>query len=412
MTCFHCGQNVALNAKFCGYCGHSTAAVIPEAAVDLAFDTQNARCESCSVELAIDDLFCGHCGAPRCEAQLVGECPSCGSNFDYSDVFCSFDGSTLNVRRIVDHQVGNQISYANFREKFDQDGKYQHIILNFWERHKVLALITIGIAVGACIFLMLGPQQVGELPISIAMTLAFAAAISWPVALWRSEKVLSTVDKMDDWFDRAADWSRYSDGKFRRIVLFPVLWGAARIRRLSLRSPDPFAAAAVRFFCYVTTVLIIATLVFFALVMIAVLLVLAIALMVIGFVLNEGMDAPSPSNFAQRAIKGRGKKIYSGKGWLSDERVGRVDEEGKIYEGKSWLSEKRVGRIDEDGKVYSGSNWINERRVGRVDEEGKTFSGTNWLNESREGRVDEKGNVHRGKSWLSEKRVGRLDDDE
>lgn len=412
MNCAQCGQKLSIHVKFCGSCGASTSAKIDETIGDLTDNIEHEKCHSCSTDMALDDLFCGHCGVSRSDVDIVGECSSCGMHFHYSDLFCDVDGSALEVRRAHDTQHHRQIGYRRrVSDHAPQARPDMQMFLDFWERHKILAIITISIAASAGILLTLGAEQVGDLPIAIATTLAFATVISWPVALWRSDKVLGTVDKMDDWFDRAADWSRYSEGKFRRIVLFPVLWGADRIRRLSLRSPDPFAAAAVRFFCYVTTVMIIATLIFFALVMIAVLVVMAIALMIIGFVLNDDIESPRSLNFAQRAVKGRGKKIYSGKGWLSDERVGRVDEDGRIYEGKNWLSEKRVGRIDDEGKVHSGSNWLNERRVGRVDEEGKTFSGTNWLNERREGRVDEKGNVHRGKNWLSEKRVGRLDDD-
>lgn len=46
-------------------------------------------------------------------------------------------------------------------------------------------------------------------------------------------------------------------------------------------------------------------------------------------------------------------EIYFKTGFLVEELVGRVDDEGTVYADTGFLSEEDIGRIDNDGIVYA-----------------------------------------------------------
>jgi hypothetical protein len=101
--------------------------------------------------------------------------------------------------------------------------------------------------------------------------------------------------------------------------------------------------------------------------------------------------------------------VYEGSNWFTEEKSGRVDDDGIIYTGSNSFTEERWGRVDSDGYIYKGSNSLTEDRVGRIDDDGYIYEGSNMFTENRIGRIDDNGNLYSGSNWFLEEKVGRVD---
>lgn len=365
-----------------------------------------ANCPQCREVLEPDASFCVACGAAAASPNdaALPRCPVCEAVFEADESYCGFDGAALIGATPA---ISARPAAVDWSRSFD--GAWG-AIRRFAILHTILLSFT-ALALAGLLFQGWLAESVGVGAVFAAIGLAIAALASWPVALARSEAVLRGVGRLDGWFQRSSDYLRHADGKFRRWILFPVLWLAGKVMLLSRRTPDPFAAASVRVFCYVATVLLVATIVFFAIALFIALVMLAIVLVVLSAFL--GGATPGGGTVVKTvARRAAGDQIlHRGTNWLNERREGRIDDQGNIHAGTNWLNESKVGRVGDDGTVYEGTNWLNERKTGRVDEDGTVYEGTNWLNERKTGRVDEDGTVYEGTNWLNERKVGRVEKD-
>ncbi|SDA52655.1 hypothetical protein SAMN02910368_01070 [Lachnospiraceae bacterium G11] len=112
-------------------------------------------------------------------------------------------------------------------------------------------------------------------------------------------------------------------------------------------------------------------------------------------------------------------RLKSLPGYNIDDRLGRVDTDGRVYVGSNGIadSEKCLGRVDKDGVVYKGFDTISssEDYVGRIDEKGNIYQGSESVTASEVfvGMVDAKGYVYKGNNPNSalDNPVGRVDSD-
>jgi hypothetical protein len=333
-------------------------------------------------------------------------------------LFCENDGSRL-IQPVDRRPAISGTDMAAAIGTFWREQAVEHGpgLANFWHRNKILVLLTIVPVVPWLLAIIFG-IRFGDEVLVPALGLILVAAISWPIALMRSEKALDGVYRMDAWFERSANYLRSSDGKFRRWVVYPIVWLASKFMLLSHKAPDPFAAAAVRVYCYIATVTIVLSIVAFTIMLFLALLAIGVCLAILSAVMGDGPSMPdfgkqAGKKLAMRAVRRTEKeqKLFEGGSWWSDQRTGRVDEDGNIYEGSSFWNEKRVGRVDEDGKIYEGSSRWADERVGRVDEEGRVYEGNSAWTDQRTGRIDEDGKVYKGTSAWTDERSGRIEED-
>lgn len=64
---------------------------------------------------------------------------------------------------------------------------------------------------------------------------------------------------------------------------------------------------------------------------------------------------------------------------LSEEIIGRVDDDGTVYADTGPLSEEIIGRIDNDGTIYANTGPLSEESIGRVEPPHLRFSGAALL---------------------------------
>lgn len=82
IDCHECRHPIAINAKFCPYCGHQ----------QLIF----MQCESCGKNLAPNAKFCSRCGTAVKEKRAKGtECPKCGTENLNGAQYCNQCGEKI-----------------------------------------------------------------------------------------------------------------------------------------------------------------------------------------------------------------------------------------------------------------------------------------------------------------------------
>ena len=234
------------------------------------------------------------------------------------------------------------------------------------------------------------------------------------------QPVVSGTERFNGWLVRKRSEISGKSGYFDRFLAKPLLWCLTKVMQWTDKIEDQFLRCGVRVTSYLY---VIAICVYLALVAIYLAIMVTLAIIFLAFVFwalgqmsSSGVSAGSRSHGRvsedddSMPVATRGKDIYRGSSWLTEEKAGRVDEAGNIYKGSSWLIEEKVGRIDEDGNIYRGSSWLSEEKTGRIDEDGDIYNVSSWLTEEKAGRIDEEGNIHKGSSWLSEEKVGRAKD--
>jgi Double zinc ribbon len=422
-NCISCGASLEPSDQFCIGCGShvdrpdSGADKPNDQGADFRLISTSGCCPHCGAIVAAGERFCTACGVEACEA-VAPYCPKCSAVYDAESVFCEIDGSSLILPHGHPERAEPSFSFPAFDDKWQAHaGNIGSILRAFWFRHKILVLLTL-VPILPLIFELVGFAQIDEGILAVAIGLLLTAAVSWPIALMQSEKALNGVYKMDDWFERSAGYLRNSEGKFRRWVLFPILWLASKFMLLSRKAPDPFSAAAIRTYCYLATVMIVIAIVTFAIMLFLALFMIGITLAILSAVMGDGPSVPDIGkglgrNIAKRAVRRTGKeqKLFEGGSWWSEKRTGRVDEDGNIYGGSSRWTDKRVGRVDDDGKIYEGSSRWTDERTGRVDKDGKVYEGSSAWTDKRTGRIDEDGKVHKGSSAWTDERSGRIEED-
>jgi hypothetical protein len=454
-------------------------------------DADQLKCGACLAHLVSGDAFCSACGQKAVPVILVWQCPDCAARYADDAQFCMNDGARLAAVPIalsaangvaerceapsqatgfsqeseltIDtfgaqsatevETVDAEALHPHFVEKensaldsaaFGTAAFAQHIgnfkaqSRPFWERHKVLSIMTIAYLI-ALMPVAAADRAEGARAIMVMIGLPLFAA--WFVALSDSERVLAGVGRMDGWFVRSKNYMGGSNGKIRRWIMYPLLWVADQWVGYALKTEDRFSSAALRVFGYIITFALIAMLAYFVIALVVVIALLGITILALSFF----MDGPSTGGkivtkgggkvarslgkkivekrggkiFAEDGmiLGRRGDKIYRGAGGLfgSEDLVGRVDEDGNIYEGTGgiWGHERKIGRIDEGGRIHEGTGglWGYEERVGRIDDEGKIHEGSGglWGHDDRVGRIDKDGTIYEGPGGLlgSEDRSGR-----
>ena len=242
------------------------------------------------------------------------------------------------------------------------------------------------------------------------------------VAALDSDSINGATERVEAW---ARGWlvrPAASRSTFSKFVLMPPVWAVVRFcdwtDGFSHRGAKNGARVAAALYLLGAWVFVL-----YAILMLVVMIVIAAVILYVVFKVAVNADPDIRRGYERgRALFGssarrppdvidqvglRGKRVYSGTNWLSEELEGRVDENGFIYRGTNWLTEERIGRIDEDGNILRGTNWLNEEKVGRIDEEGGIHRGANWFTEERSGRMDDEGNIYKGANWFTEEKRGR-----
>jgi hypothetical protein len=400
------------------------------------FAVEACQCSRCSAALKPAHQFCPRCGLPTlfaAQAEPIDEemeCPTCGSAYPPSSRFCKTDGTKLVSKRSRSRPqsaVGGlwqKLAAIEWRPALNglvpaeaTRSKWLTAIGRFLSRYRLLLFATLGaILLG---FLM---RPIGALLV-VPPVLA-----GWIVALSSGNGTLRSVKRMDRWFLRAYDRTRYG-GRIRRWVFRPLFWLTDNWNAFASRAPDEHIFAALRVFGYVglalASVALIALLAYIAVVIVLSLLAFWLALRVIGWILDSTTQLPGARGRVLGGVNPlmgagrRGRDIHRGKGgWFGhEEKAGRVDRDGNIHEGRGgWFGhEEKIGRIDEDGTIYEGKGgWFyHEEKVGRRDANGDVYEGEGGLfgHEEKIGRVDDDGTVYRGPGgWFGrEDKIGRSD---
>jgi hypothetical protein len=226
------------------------------------------------------------------------------------------------------------------------------------------------------------------------------------IPLASQESLSASINAWEQYFKRTLSKAQGREGKFARYFLRPLhagslkLWSVSKpIQNVHLRSGTRLAALA-----YFWAVMLFALVA--AVYLIVAIVILIVVLAIIGWFLNKDEPSRGGGSYILTRMKGT---LHKGSSTLTQQRAGRVGEQGNVYKGSSVLTEQRVGRVDKDGNVLEGGNVFTEAKVGRIDESGKILEGASVLTEQRVGRVDEDGNVLEGSSVLTEKRVGKVE---
>lgn len=424
-SCAYCSERLELATQFCGWCGneHQASAEIDGGTVTkrqamMQIDPVTG-CQCCGEMLDSEVRFCGQCGTPQAEIPPASYCPICGVLYAADDAFCGLDGAAL-IR--AGWQFAATPADSGWASTATIAQVHQAASLSeFWSRHRVLLIITGAILGFSALLLGFGGRDVNSLAMLATTGLAVAAAISWPFALAGSDRVLNFVERIDEWFGRSTDSIRFSDSKFRKWTLFPIIWVSGKWVSFSNQSSDPHVAASLRVFGYAAMAMVIVLLAIIAISIMLFILALAAGLWLLGKILESDGDDEDKADNRRNALRfklgRRGQEIYEGDGsWLSvDKRVGRVGKDGQIYEGDGgWLNvDERVGKIGKDGQIYEGDGgWLSvDERVGKIGKDGQIYEGDGgWLSvDERVGKIDKDGNIYEGEGgWFdTEERVGR-----
>jgi len=298
--------------------------------------------------------------------------------------------------------------------------RFVPVVQAFWERHKVLNIVTLG-AVLFWGLIYAGYLQGFSL---FAMILTIALAASWPVAVTSSPKALNMVCRVDGWYQKLAGFSAGGQGRFARWIASPLLWCGNRWSDFSNRRVDHHVAASLRLFGYTMTVLsliLLTALMVYIMVMIVVgLFVIAASLWLLGAFLGDDSGGGSRGlGDGIPMVGGRRTKVSRGDGGLfsTSRQAGYVDENGEIFEDDGGLFSvaKRVGRVDEKGRIFEGKGGLLDvdMQVGTIgsdgridDDDGGIFSVGKQV-----GRVGRDGRVYQGGGGIfdREKQVGKID---
>jgi hypothetical protein len=376
--------------------------------------------------LPFDARFCGNCGSEPAETACHGYCSVCNEIYDENEAFCGIDGNALvrSDRVTAGTGTGTKSTHEVPANGGSMSGSGA-VLAVFWTRHQVLCYLAL---VALCAWGIVFSNSSDGIAL-LAATLSIPLAVSWPVALARSDWALNFVGRIDGWFSRSTDSLVSSESKMRRWIMFPAAWLGSKWANYANRNPDPFVAASLRVFGYTVTAMAIVCLAIVVVYVVLFLIALALCLWLLETVLGGDSDDDSSRERDYRAagklaidnrklmVGRRGQEIYKGDGgfFSVDDRVGRVDKDGNIYEGDGgWLSvDKRVGRVDKDGNVYRGDGgWLSvDERVGRIDKDGNVYEGDDgWFSvDERVGKIDGDGQIYEGDGGLFsvDKRTGR-----
>ncbi|MDZ4700989.1 MAG: hypothetical protein SH809_14875 [Rhodothermales bacterium] len=235
------------------------------------------------------------------------------------------------------------------------------------------------------------------------------------IAALNSSQTNAVIERIEAWIRARQERASLGTGFFARYVFNPLLWPIVKFCDwtdgfLHQGMKNGARVAAALYFLGLW-LLVLSVAIYLVVVLAIIALVIFIAAKFLGGSSSDSDDEePRRVNRAIDHAGLRGKKLYSGSSWLSEELKGRVDEDGNIYRGSSWLSEEKIGRIDEDGNIYEGTSWLSETKVGRIAKDGTLHKGSNWFSEERVGRIDDDGNIHKGTNWLNEEKQGRSGD--
>lgn len=236
------------------------------------------------------------------------------------------------------------------------------------------------------------------------------------IGLINNPAVDNNVDKFQNWLSFRKQKITSASGKLNRFLTRPFLWFALKIKEWTNNIKHSGFKSGLRVTLYIYLGgLFLYLFIAFAF-LIAIFIMIGIAFWIYDKIASDGSSTTRTTysktyrNRDEDVIDYaglKGKKIYSGTSWLSEELKGRVDEDGNIYKGTNWLNEEKIGRIDENGNIFKGTSFFNEEKVGRIDGDGNIHKGANWLSEEKTGRIDKDGNVYKGTSWLNEEKQGR-----
>lgn len=417
--------------------------------------TDDARtCVHCATEIRSGGRFCGSCGKAADQERATSidgdvRCETCGAAYPNSYRFCKIDGGKLHPD--VGNRINSRGTSTGRRKRAPATSPTP--AFDSWSGERAAAALRVAIlrlhqwqaprnlagnagwrairAFGArywpllLITAVLVPAALAKIPL-LALILLTALVPAWIVALTRSEAALNTVQGFDRRFLRGLQAAR-TGGRFRRFVIRPFFALADYWNGCVKAVPDLHVFAALRVFGYIAlgivAALTAAAVIYAAVVAILTLLMVAVALTILGWMLD--VDTPKP--WRSGRVLGRrdplmgggrrGADIHRGKGgWFGhEEKAGRIDEDGNIYEGRGgWFGrEEKIGRVDDDGMIYEGKGgWFGtERKVGRRDKDGVVYEGEGgWFGtEEKIGRVDKDGTIYEGKGgWFgSEEKAGR-----
>jgi hypothetical protein len=250
------------------------------------------------------------------------------------------------------------------------------------------------------------------------------------VWLMKPGSALARMEAWNGWVLRKKEKAQADTGFLSKYWLRPILWTAELLIRWTEKIPDPFLRCGTRIaaYLYFAFAVVAGTLIFayiaFAVVVaiIMVFVTIWILLKVLGS--SDGDEErgyrtsaaakPDREDRSRRMLLGVGAKgatLHEKTGLFSEEKTGRVDEQGRVFRKTGLFSEEMVGRIDDEGRVFEKTGLFSEEQTGRISEDGRVYEKSGLFSEEQIGHVAEDGRVYRKTGIFSEEQVGRVDTD-
>ncbi|MBM4305250.1 MAG: hypothetical protein FJ123_00800 [Deltaproteobacteria bacterium] len=229
---------------------------------------------------------------------------------------------------------------------------------------------------------MIEPQGAGIGGIIIYFIPLIIGAAIGSVTYWgKTNSFVNGINKFDAWVMNK--WMVLKEeegkGKIKRYWAVPILWIVNGIIKLSENIKNEAVRCGAKTSAYLYLIGIIAIITFYAVVIVLVIIFLIIALWVTALILGwsgrERVKVPTQT-YVESVKQDRllediflfSKTEFEKLKDKFENRVGRVDNDGKIYSND--IFPVQIGLIDSDGTVYNTEKMFREK-VGRIDEDGR-----------------------------------------
>jgi hypothetical protein len=247
-------------------------------------------------------------------------------------------------------------------------------------RVRLFAGATIVIALATCLASAPGYQAVMWMllgPVMAGGVVALASQVDW------SEQ----INDCQTSFEQGLAKAEGKTGKYSRFFLTPLYRGSLWLWRATDGIGDAHVKAALRVggIAYFWSVMIVVLVLAVWLIVGLMIAVFALAI-VSWFMGGRRIVTSAASDFV---VKGVGTRIHKGVFGPTDTRI---DKKGDILKGRGVLSEERVGHIDEDGTI-TDAGLLGGQKTGRIDTDGNVYKSTGFGSEEWTGRIDETGNI-------------------